>query len=294
MWNLNHLAPQPKKGSTPSELEPVYTFRGHTGPVYSLALCAEKGKSFSAGGDSVIRVWTIPPYDLDPYEKHGVGVDYLVRTMEGHTDAIWSISHHPHLPHILSASSDGTIRLWDHERPSPLLQTFTFPDKPHIPTCVTTINTDPRQCIASYTSASLAVFDLETGSRVISYSSAGNEDPSTQINAVVTHPTLPLAMTAHEDKQLGFFDLKSGKMVHTMVGHLDAVASLDVDPSGLYLLSAGHDSSVRFWDIHTRNCIQEFNAHRPKYQESIHSVVYHPSKTFVASGGADSTVRIYM
>jgi striatin 1/3/4 len=209
----------------------------------------------------VIRVWTIPPFELDTYEKHGVAIDYLVRTMEGHTDAIWSISHHPHLPHILSASSDATVRLWDHERPSPLLQTFTFPDKtPHIPTSATTILTDPHQCIASYNSASLAVFDMEKGSCVLSHSPSGSTiDPSTQINTVITHPTLSLAITAHEDKKIEFFDLKSGKVIHSMVGHLDSVSTLDIDPSGLYLLSAGHDSSARFWDINTRTCIQEIN-----------------------------------
>jgi len=59
-------------------------------------------------------------------------------------------------------------------------------------------------------------------------------------------------------------------------------------------VSAGHDSSIRFWDVNTHTCVQEINAHRPKYQESIHTVSYHPTRTFVASGGADSTVRIYM
>lgn len=31
--------------------------------------------------------------------------------------------------------------------------------------------------------------------------------------------------------------LMTGKMVHTMVAHLDAVTSLAIDPNGLYLLS---------------------------------------------------------
>lgn len=58
-----------------------------------------------------------------------------------------------------------------------------------------------------------------------------------QINRVVCHPTLPLTMTAHEDRFIRFFDNTSGKMVHSMVAHLDAVTSLAVDPNGLYLLS---------------------------------------------------------
>lgn len=65
-----------------------------------------------------------------------------------------------------------------------------------------------------------------------------------QINRVVCHPTLPLTMTAHEDRHIRFFDNTTGKMVHSMVAHLDAVTSLAVDPNGLYLLSGSKFSLV--------------------------------------------------
>jgi striatin 1/3/4 len=66
---------------------------------------------------------------------------------------------------------------------------------------------------------------------------ADNNTQDKQINRVVTHPTLPLTVTAHEDRHIRFFDNTSGKMVHSMVAHLDAVTSLAIDPNGLYLLS---------------------------------------------------------
>jgi striatin 1/3/4 len=65
-----------------------------------------------------------------------------------------------------------------------------------------------------------------------------------QINRVVTHPTLPLTVTAHEDRHIRFFDNTSGKMVHSMVAHLDAVTSLAIDPNGLYLLSGSKFPSL--------------------------------------------------
>jgi len=65
----------------------------------------------------------------------------------------------------------------------------------------------------------------------------GNNIAGLQINRVVAHPTLPLTITAHEDHHIRFFDNSSGKLVHSMVAHLDSVTSLAVDPHGLYLLS---------------------------------------------------------
>ena len=40
----------------------------------------------------------------------------------------------------------------------------------------------------------------------------------------------------------------TGKQVHTMVAHLDAVTSLAVDPNGLYLLS-GSMINIRFHTV---------------------------------------------
>lgn len=57
------------------------------------------------------------------------------------------------------------------------------------------------------------------------------------ITKVVSHPTLPLTITAHEDRHIRFFDNNTGKLTHAMVAHLDAVTSLAVDPNGLYLIS---------------------------------------------------------
>lgn len=61
--------------------------------------------------------------------------------------------------------------------------------------------------------------------------------PYDQVNRLICHPTLPLTITAHEDRNIRFFDNTTGKMIHWMVAHLDAVTSLAIDPSGLFLLS---------------------------------------------------------
>jgi striatin 1/3/4 len=105
---------------------------------------------------------------------------------------------------------------------------------------------------------------------------------------------MSLIFSAHEDKYIRFFDINSGKCTFSMLAHLDSITSLDIDPSGMILLSGGHDSSIRLWDIvSTRQCIQEFVSHRRKSDEGVLSVQYHPSLPWIASGGADSVVKIY-
>ena len=79
-----------------------------------------------------------------------------------------------------------------------------------------------------------------------------------------------------------------------MLGHLDAVTTIDIDPSGLAFVSSGHDCSIRFWDLlSTRTCVQELASHRVKGGEGVLDVKYHPSMPFLASAGADGSVKIY-
>ena len=65
------------------------------------------------------------------------------------------------------------------------------------------------------------------------------------ITKVVSHPTLPLTITAHEDRHIRFFDNKSGKQTHVMVAHLDAVTSLAIDTNGLYLISGSKKNKFK-------------------------------------------------
>ena len=67
-----------------------------------------------------------------------------------------------------------------------------------------------------------------------------------------------------------------------------------MDPAGFYLVSGGHDCSIRFWDIlGSRACVQEITSHRKKADEGTLDVQFHPTLPFMASAGADGVVKLY-
>lgn len=91
---------------------------------------------------------------------------------------------------------------------------------------------------------------------------------------MVSHPSEPVSITAHENRTIRFLDNKtgicylssfhsadffwnvnesklgsfvcvcSGKVVHSMVAHLDAVTCLTTDPKGTYLISGSEYHSA--------------------------------------------------
>ncbi|XP_046649583.1 striatin-3-like isoform X3 [Daphnia pulicaria] len=292
LWNLQKTIPAKKSASL--DVEPVYTFRGHTGPVLCLAMSSTGEQCFSGGLDGSLQCWNIPGSNIDPYDSYDPSV--LSNSLLGHTDAVWGLSLHSQKLHLLSSSADGSVRLWNPQSKSPLLSVFTS-ESDGIPTSVDFVRDDLNRMVTSYNSAACILFDLETGQPVTRLDTdKGVEDSvfGRQINRVISHPTLPLTITAHEDRHIRFYDNNTGKLAHAMVAHLDAVTCLAVDPNGLYLLSGSHDCSIRLWNLENKTCVQEITSHRKKFDESIFDVAFHPSKPFIASAGADALAKVFV
>lgn len=84
---------------------------------------------------------------------------------------------------------------------------------------------------------------------------------------------MPLAITAHENKQIRLFDLNSSKKIHnkiktfylyifsivkcvkSAVAHTDAVTCILA--KDFTLVSGGHDGSIRFWDLRKMQLLYE-------------------------------------
>jgi len=288
LWNLQKTVPAKKSAAL--DVEPVYTFRAHTGPVLSLAIASSGDLCFSGGIDSTIRVWNMPNPSVDPYDCFDPSV--LAATLRGHTDAVWSLAYNTSRQQLLSASSDGTVKLWSPvSKTQSLLRSF---ENEAMPTSVDWVKDDLSHMVAAYTNADCVIYDIETGNPVIKLDTMQDGSDVGLITKVVSHPTLPLTITAHEDRHIRFFDNSTGKQTHVMVAHLDAVTSLAVDTNGLYLISGSHDSSVRLWNLETKTCIQEITAHRKKFDESIFDVAFHPSRPYIASAGADALAKVFV
>ncbi|XP_046507984.1 striatin-3 isoform X2 [Equus quagga] len=292
LWNLQKTVPAKKSASL--DVEPIYTFRAHIGPVLSLALSSNGEQCFSGGIDATIQWWNMPSPNVDPYDTYEPNV--LAGTLVAHTDAVWGLAYSGIKNQLLSCSADGTVRLWNPQEKLPCICTYNG-DKEHgIPTSVDFIGCDPAHMVTSFNTGSTVIYDLETSQSLVMLSSQIDSglQSNNHINRVVSHPTLPVTITAHEDRHIKFFDNKTGKMIHSMVAHLDAVTSLAVDPNGIYLMSGSHDCSIRLWNLDSKTCVQEITAHRKKLDESIYDVAFHPSKAYIASAGADALAKVFV
>jgi striatin 1/3/4 len=301
--------------------EPAFTIR--TSPVTAFPDCpgglqsshsifAMVGDSdslvYSAGPEGTIRVTDIPP--LDRLERYGATeFSYCIGSWESHTDAVWSLAHHSSENWLLSASADGTVKLWKTLDRGALLdlteaelshcpvKTFIYAPQtaegPATPTCVNWVQSDPNLLLVGYTAPMISMFNRETSQYALLDFHREKTIGVHQTNAIGTFPQASLAVSGHEDRRLRFFDLNTCSQVKDLAGHTDAISSLHVHSSGNYVVSGGHDGSLRFWDIRKFQCLHELPAHRRKYDEAVHCLAQHPTLPLFASAGADSLIKVY-
>ncbi|XP_046805461.1 striatin-3 isoform X2 [Lucilia cuprina] len=290
LWNLQKTVQAKKSASL--DVEPLYTFRAHTGPVLCLGMSTTGDTCYSGGLDGNIECWQLPSPNIDPYDCYDPSVHS--GTLEGHTDAVWGLATMH--SNIVSCSADGTVKLWSPYTKEPLLRTYTASEAEGAPSSVDFVRNEVDHIVVAYNSAHCIIYDTETGKQIIKLEAAQEMSGNTGkfINKVISHPTLPITITAHEDRHIRFWDNTSGTLVHSMVAHLEPVTSLAVDAHGLYLLSGSHDCSIRLWNLDNKTCVQEITAHRKKFDESIFDVAFHATKPYIASAGADGLAKVFV
>ncbi|XP_016791781.1 striatin-4 isoform X9 [Pan troglodytes] len=217
-------------------------------------------------------------------------------TLRSHYDGIRSLAFHHSQSALLTASEDGTLKLWNLQKAVTAKKNAALDVEPiHAfrahrgPVLAVAMGSNSEYCYSGGADACIHSWKIPDLS-MDPYDGYG----PTQINQVVSHPNQPLTITAHDDRGIRFLDNRTGKPVHSMVAHLDAVTCLAVDPNGAFLMSGSHDCSLRLWSLDNKTCVQEITAHRKKHEEAIHAVACHPSKALIASAGADALAKVFV
>ncbi|KAJ3275906.1 hypothetical protein HDV01_006772 [Terramyces sp. JEL0728] len=223
----------------------VITFRGHTLAITSVAISSLDEICFTASMDATIRIWNIPPLNRPAYSKYEPS--YAASTLVGHSDAVWQIKPHPAAPLLISASADGSLKLWDINSESPALKStfwyngFTKSSLSQFESPTSVCWGNANTVIAAYKNSVVKAFDIQTGTVTTAFE---NSSIRTQINKIIKHPIEPILITAHEDGDIRLFDM------HT--GHTGGVSALSMSSDGSTLESGGHDGTIKWYDFDSR------------------------------------------
>ena len=204
----------------------------------------------------------------------------LLRTLEGHQDAVKSVAFDPQGGTLASGSEDNTVKLWE-ARSGKLLRTL----EGHQNT-VWSVAFDPQGGTLASGSEDNTVKLWEARSGKLLRTLEGHQDA---VFSVAFDPQGGTLASGSGDNTVKLWEARSGKLLRTLEGHQDSVWSVAFDPQGGTLASGSGDNTVKLWEARSGKLLRTLEGH----QDWVWSVAFDPQGGTLASGSGDNTVKLW-
>lgn len=243
----------------------------HRAGVNALQLDPVMGRLYSAGRDSIIRVWTHENY---------------YQNMEHHTDWVNDIVLCCGGRNLISASSDTTVKVWNA----------------HKGFCMSTLRThkdyvkalayakDREQVASAGLDKCIFLWDVNTltaltanNNTVTTSSLIGNKE---SIYSLTMNPSGSVIVSGSTEKALRVWDPRTCTKQMKLKGHTDNVKALVLSRDGSQCLSGSSDGTIKLWSISHQRCVQTIRVH----SEAVWALLATENFTHVISGGRDKKV----
>ncbi|KAF7763970.1 hypothetical protein Agabi119p4_8507 [Agaricus bisporus var. burnettii] len=271
----------------------VDRFEEHEGPVRGVAIHPSRALLVTGGDDYKIKVW-----DIRPQNRR------CLFTLLGHLDYVRTVQFHHEMPWILSASDDQTIRIWNSTSRQCIailtghahyVMSAQFHPKEDLVVSASMDQTvrvwdisglrkgSPHQGgpggMAGTSGPGSNHFETFDNFSTVKYVLEGHDRG---VNFAMFHPTLPLIISAGDDRVIKIWRMSETKAweVDSCRGHFNNVSSALFHPKHELIVSCGEDKTIRVWDLAKRTAIQTFRRDHDRFWY----LAAHPNLNLFAAG----------
>ncbi len=204
-----------------------------------------------------------------------------LQVFRGHTDSVSNLALSPDGKYVLSASADGTVRLWDIETGQEIRR------------------------FSGHASGAYSVAFSSDSKKILT----GGQDGTVLLWNIESHPELP-TFTGQNDmyaaafsldgkylatnvisNELRLWDISSGQTLWKAQDSGLALWALAFSPDGQYLVSGNMDGVTTLWDAKTGKAVRQFTA---QGLDEINNLAFSPDgKTIVAGGFSQTSTETF-
>jgi WD40 repeat protein/tRNA A-37 threonylcarbamoyl transferase component Bud32 len=203
-----------------------------------------------------------------------------VRRFEGHTGWVRNVAVSADGRYLLSASGDGTARVWEVETGRELRRLTGHTE----PVLAVAFSPDATRALSGGTDRTMRLWDVRTGEQLRCF-----RGHAADVHAVAFAPDGKHAASGGLDGTIRLWRLDTGAEAHCFTGHRVGILGVTYLPGGNQLVSASNDGTARLWDIAAKKEIRRFKGHT----HEVMGAALSPDARRLVTGSHDGTVRLW-
>ena len=196
----------------------------------------------------------------------------------GHSGYVTAVAWSPDGHHILTASNDGTARIWDATTGDNTL-TLTHTNS----LSVVAWSPDGHHILTGSEDGTVRIWDAATGDNTLTLTHKAS------VTAVAWSPDARHILTVSRDRTVRIWDATTGDNTLTLT-HTDPVTAVAWSPDARHILTGSDDGTARIWDATTGdNTLTLTDTHAT----SVTAVAWSPDGHHILTASDDGTARIW-
>ncbi|CAM0139229.1 hypothetical protein NQZ79_g8368 [Umbelopsis isabellina] len=205
------------------------------------------------------------------------------RVLKGHLAKIYSMHWSADKRHLVSASQDGKLIVWD---------AYTTNKVQAIPLRSSWVMT----CAYAPSGNFVACGGLDNVCSIYNLRSRdGPVRPARELSAHTGYLSCcrfindRQILTSSGDMSCMLWDIDAGIKIEEFNDHTGDVMSLSLGPNPNVFVSGACDATAKVWDIRSKRCVQTFTGH----ESDINSVQFFPDGNAFGTGSDDASCRLF-
>ena len=202
------------------------------------------------------------------------------QSLKGHRAAVYTAAFAPDGARVVTASADGTARIWDAASRELLLTLNGHEGSVNRAVW----SPDGTRIATASADGTARIWDAASGELLLTLS--GHSD---SVVVVAWSPDGTQVATGSADSAVRLWDASTGRLRHTLTGHTDRVNGVSWSPDGSRLVSVGADRQARIWDAVSGAELFILAGHN----RAVNRAAWSPDSTQVVTVSDDRTGRIW-